>query len=163
MFLSFTHCAASVLLFQASDSVMHDGEKKNDTLQLRPITAHDRRCRSCHTHFADLPSHLPRLPFLHNGRADRLLPFVSVFVSHTVSQGQPVPDLRDITDCCCVHRVFMTCTRTHISGTHTRARTHTLTQISRGQDLTEATQPISLQIRLITLQRGPVNNPHRGC
>lgn len=132
--------------------------RKNVTLQLRPITAHDRQWLSCHTHFADLPSRFPRLPFLHNGHTDRPPP-VSVFVSHTISQGQPVLVLLDITDCCCAQGVYDMHTYTYQGHTHT----HTLTQISRGQDLTEATQPISLQIRLITLQRGPVNNPHRGC
>lgn len=60
----------------------------------------------------------------------------------TVSEGQPVLVLLDGTDC-------------RAQGVY-QMHPHTHTRFSRGEDLREATQLISLQIRLIMLQRGPV-------
>lgn len=122
-----------------------------------PMT--DSGCHVIHTLPTCLPR-LPRLPFLQNGHADRLFPSRICFcLSHhftgTTCSGPSG------------YNRLLLCTRclrhAHAHTYQGQTHTHTLTQISRGQDLTEATQPISLQIRLITLQRGPVNNPHRGC
>lgn len=60
-----------------------------------------------------------------------------------VSVGQPILVLLEGTDC-------------RAQGVY-QMHPHTHTPISRGEDLREAPQPILLQIRLITFQRGPVN------
>lgn len=66
-----------------------------------------------------------------------------------VSDGQPVLVLLDGTDC-------------RAQGVYQK-HPHAHTPISRGEDVREATRSFSLQIRLITFQRGPVNSPDRGC
>lgn len=67
-----------------------------------------------------------------------------------VSDGQPVLVLLDGTDC-------------RAQGVYQK-HPHAHTPISKGEDLREATQSFFLlQIWLITFQRGPVNNPDRGC
>lgn len=66
-----------------------------------------------------------------------------------VSEGQPVLVLLEGTDC-------------RAQGVY-QMHPHAHTPVSRGEDLREATQSISLQIRLITFQRGPVNSPDGGC
>lgn len=138
------------------------GEKKK---KASPPRVTDRQSEACHTHFASLSS--PHRSFIQTGRR-----FLCLFcLSHHFHRDnllwsswtqQPAADAAAAT---AAPRVFMTCALTHahayihISATRTHTRARVLPQISRGQDLAEATQPISLQIRLITLQRGPANNP----